>query len=186
MADSANLSLHSDRGPINIERKKNTMNTKPNLLALVLVAAGVWGLSPVSHADAVDGFAGATADKAHYGAIFQLDSGGEGAIKKTLNNIENLLHDPRLAGKVSVELIANSKGFSVYVKGNSFEKQLRHLQEQGVILSQCANTLRELHVDRQDLYPFVSIVPSGVGELTIRESQGWAYIHPTPPEAEPL
>ncbi|HVB46768.1 MAG TPA: hypothetical protein VNF69_00105, partial [Burkholderiales bacterium] len=107
-------------------------------------------------------------------------------IKKTLNNIENLLHDPRLKGKVQIELIANSKGFAIYAKHNGFEKKLRALQKDGVILSQCANTLRELHVDRSDLYPFVSIVPSGMGEITIREAQGWAYIHPTPPSPKDL
>ncbi|OYV42265.1 MAG: hypothetical protein B7X10_06775 [Burkholderiales bacterium 21-58-4] len=55
------------------------------------------------------------------------------------------------------------------------------LKEHGVILAQCANTLRELHVDRKDLYPFITIVPAGVGEITLRQAQGWAYIHPTPP-----
>ena len=127
-------------------------------------------------------FHGATANPHHeYGAIFHLDSGGNHAIKKTLNNIENLLNDPRVKGHIHVELLANSKGFDVYVKNNGFEKKLRHLKAEGVILAQCSNTLRELHIARKDLYPFISIVPSGVGEITLRESQGWAYIHPAPP-----
>lgn len=151
--------------------------------AMALTAMGFLG---AMSAGADGEFKGAVADKAHYGAIFQLDSGSEGSIKKTLNNIENLLHDPRVAGKIQVELLANSKGFNVYVKNNGLEPRLRHLQEEGVILAQCSNTLRELHVDRNDLYPFVSVVPSGVGEITLRESQGWAYIHPSPPESEPM
>ena len=127
----------------------------------------------------------ATAEANHeYGAIFQIDSGGEGSIKKTLNNIENLLNDPRLKGHIHIELLANSKGFDVYVKNNGFEKKLEHLQKEGVILAQCSNTLRELHVERKDLYPFITIVPSGVGEITLRQAQGWAYIHPTPPDAQ--
>ena len=145
---------------------------------LALVAAG--------NAAAASGFSGAKPTKAHYGAIFQIDAGSEGAIKKTLTNIANLLHDPRLKGKVKIELIANSKGFAVYVKGNGFEKRLRELQKDGVILAQCSNTLHELHVDRNDLYPFISVVPSGMGEITIREAQGWAYIHPTPPSPNNL
>lgn len=117
-----------------------------------------------------------------YGAIFHLDSGGDHAIKKTLNNIENLLHDPRLKGHIHVELLANSKGYDVYVKHNGFEKKLEHLKKEGVILAQCSNTLHELHIERKHLYPFITMVPSGVGEITLRESQGWAYIHPAPPE----
>lgn len=140
-------------------------------------------LSLSASAGTAGDYHGAIANKAQYNVIFHLDAGGTPAIKKTLNNIENILHDPRLAGKLHVELIANSKGFDVYVKNNGFEEKLKHLQAEGVILAQCANTLKELHIDRNDLYPFISIVPSGMGEITIRETQGWAYIHPSaPPE----
>jgi Uncharacterized conserved protein len=148
-----------------------------------LFAAGVLGIATLAGSACASAaeFHGATATAKHYGAIFQIDSGGPGAIKKTLNNIENLLHDPRLKGKVTVELLANSKGYDVYVKNNGFEKKLEHLKAEGVILAQCANTLHELKIDRGDLYSFVSVVPSGVGEITIRQAEGWAYIHPTPP-----
>ncbi len=142
-----------------------------------ICAAVLFNATPAKAAD----FAGAQASKSHYGAIFQIDAGGEATIKKTLNNIENLMSDPRLKGKIEIELIANSKGFAVYVKNNGFEAKLKHLQEEGVILAQCSNTLRELKIDRKDLYPFISVVPSGMGEITLREAQGWAYIHPSPP-----
>ena len=147
--------------------------------------AGVFLLAGVASAHARD-FHGAIATKSHYGAIFQIDAGGNGIIKKTLTNIENLLQDPRLKGKVTVELIANSKGFDVYVKGNGFKNRLLRLQRQGVILAQCGNTLRELHVNRHDLYSFVHVVPSGVGEIVIREAEGWAYIHPSTPKPNRL
>ena len=145
-----------------------------------MCALALLGAAPAQAAS----FSGAKATKGHYGAIFQIDEGGEATIKKTLNNIENLMNDPRLKGKIQIELIANSKGFATYVKNNGFEEKLKHLQKEGVLLAQCSNTLKELHVDRNDLYPFVSIVPSGMGEITLRESQGWAYIHPTPPNPD--
>jgi intracellular sulfur oxidation DsrE/DsrF family protein len=138
---------------------------------------------PLGAAAATGAYHGATASRSHYNVIFHLDAGGTPAIKKTLTNIENILHDPRLAGKLHVELIANSNGFDVYVKNNGFEDKLKQLQGEGVILAQCANTLKEKHVDRKDLYSFISIVPSGMGEIAIREAEGWAYIHPSaPPE----
>lgn len=34
-------------------------------------------------------------------------------------------------------------------------------------------------MDRRNLYSFIPIVPSGMGEIAIREAEGWAYIHPT-------
>lgn len=131
--------------------------------------------------------AGAQPTKAQYGVIFQIDQGSQGAIKKTLNNIKNILGDSRFKGhKLQVELIANSKGFAAYVKGNGFEKELRQLKADGVELAQCANTLRELHVDRTNLYGFINVVPSGMGEIVIREAQGWAYIHPSAPPSNEL
>jgi intracellular sulfur oxidation DsrE/DsrF family protein len=147
------------------------------------IAAAMGAVLLLSTGTALAGTTQGAAANPHdeYGAIFQLDSGGNHAIKKTLNNIENLLQDPRVKGHVKVELLANSKGFDVYVKNNGFEKQLQHLKGQGVILAQCSNTLRELHISRKDLYPFVTIVPSGVGEITLRQAQGWAYIHPSAP-----
>ncbi len=148
-------------------------------LGAVAVVTAVLGIP--GQAAAAGGFHGASATKSSYGAIFQIDNGNNGAIKKTLNNVENLLDDPRLKGKVKIELIANSKGYAIYVKNNGFEKRLLNLRKQGVILAQCNNTLRELHVSRSSLYPFVSIVPSGMGEITLRESEGWAYIHPSSP-----
>ncbi len=159
---------------------------RANMRGLTLgVMAGALLLGGLGTANA-SGFHGATATESHYGAIFQLDAGGNKAIKKTLNNIENLLHDKRVEGKITVELIANSGGFDVYVKNNGFEKKLRHLQKEGVILAQCSNTLREKHISRSDLYSFIHVVPSGVGEITLRESQGWAYIHPSTPNPNRL
>jgi len=142
----------------------------------------------ISANSALAGVAVPAASHSHheYGAIFHLDSGGDHAIKKTLNNIENLLKDPRVKGHIHIELLANSKGYDVYVKNNGFEKKLRHLQKEGVILAQCANTLREKHINRNNLYSFIKLVPSGVGEITLRESEGWAYIHPAPPPANSL
>ncbi len=162
--------------------KKLSMTTQK--IGFTAATALLAACLPLSAAAGTSGnYQGAMPNKAQYNVIFHLDAGGVPAIKKTLNNIENILHDPRLAGKLHVELIANSKGFDVYVKNNGFEDKLKHLQAEGVILAQCANTLKELHVDRNDLYPFISIVPSGMGEITIREAQGWAYIHPSaPPE----
>ena len=144
--------------------------------ALMLAAVSQWASAAVVKAPAEP------RPGMHYGVVVQLDNGGPLAIKKTLTNIENLLNDPRLKGHITVELVANSKGYDVYVKGNGVEERLKKLQEEGVILAQCANTLKELHVDRSDLYPFITIVPSGMGEITLREAQGWAYIHPGAPK----
>lgn len=123
-------------------------------------------------------FHGAMASKSHYNAIYQLDVNNPKVMSRTLRNIDNVLNDPRLKGKLTVELIAYAGGTNIYFKGNRFGKKLRELHNKGVILAQCNNTLHERHISKSRLYPFVSIVPSGNGELIIREAQGWSVVKP--------
>jgi uncharacterized protein len=162
-----------------MNRKQTTRTGSGTARCMTACAAVALGLAAGSAFAA-----GAQPTRSEYGVIFHIDRGDQATIKKTLNNVENLLHDPRFKGrKLHIELLANSKGFEVYAKNNGFEKKLRTLQGDGVELAQCANTLRELHIDRHDLYGFIKIVPSGMGEITIREAEGWAYIHPSSPPA---
>ncbi len=123
-------------------------------------------------------FTGAKATLKNYKALYILNNGDEKKITGTLRNMKNALDDPRLKGKLDLELIAFGDGVAVYDKNGIFEKTLRELQSRGVILAQCENTLRERHIDKSTLYDFISYVPSGNGEIIIRQYQGWAVVHP--------
>ncbi len=123
-------------------------------------------------------FTGATAGKKMYHAIYQLDNSDPGIIEKTIRNINNALHDPRLTGRIEIELIAFSGGTDAYMKNGRYEEALKSLVEKGVIVSQCNNTLIERKINRDQLYNFIAIVPSGNGELIIRQAEGWSVIKP--------
>ena len=123
-------------------------------------------------------FKGATASKKSYKAIFQLDSNDPKIITKTIRNINNALNDPRLEGKLQIELIAFSGGTDAYLKQSPYEDDLSKLVRRGVIVTQCNNTLKERKIDPSEIYNFIAIVPSGVGELIVRQSDGWAVIKP--------
>lgn len=123
-------------------------------------------------------FTGAKARKKHYNAVYQLNTDDPKIINATLRNISNALEDPRLKGKLTVELVAFSGGWEVFNKENDYGEKLLALKKKGVILSQCHNTLLERHISPSQLLPFVSIVPSGNGELIIRQAQGWSIVKP--------
>lgn len=123
-------------------------------------------------------FTGAEAKLKHYKALYIINTADEKRITGTLRNIKNALEDPRLNGKLEIELIAFGDGVSVYKKTSPFEQTLKDLQQQGVLLAQCENTLRERKIEKNTLFPFISFVPSGNGEIIIRHYQGWATIHP--------
>lgn len=123
-------------------------------------------------------FTGAKATLKSYKALYVLNSGDEKKITSTLRNIKNALEDPRLKGKLEVELIAFGDGVAVYSRTGAFEQTLKELKARGVVLAQCENTVRERHIEKSSLFDFISFVPSGNGEIIIRQYQGWAVVHP--------
>lgn len=106
-------------------------------------------------------FTGAKLTLKSYNALYILNSNDNKKIKATLRNLDNALEDPRLKGKLHVELIAFGDGVSVFMKSNPYEETLKNLQAKGVILAQCNNTVRERKIDKNDLFDFISYVPSG-------------------------
>ena len=147
---------------------------------LLLCGALLWVSSSLfaQTAAAVSGFKGAQATKKHYRALYVLNSGEEKKITGIIRNINNALNDPRLKGKLEVELIVFGDGVAVYDRTGKYQESLKALADRGVILAQCENTLRERKIDKKDLFDFISYVPSGNGEIIIRSAQGWAIVHP--------
>ena len=123
-------------------------------------------------------YTGATAQQKAYRAVYQIDVKDPAVIAKTLRNIKNALNDPRLKGKLKIELVAFSDGVATYLKSSPYEESLKDLINQGVLVVQCANTLKEKNMKRSEIFDFVGIVPSGNGELIIRQAEGWAIIKP--------
>jgi uncharacterized protein len=144
------------------------------MLAATFLTAKTFAQSTVDPA----AFHGATANLKEYKALYILNSADEKKIKGTLRNINNALEDPRLKGKLQVELVAFGDGVDVFKKTNHYDTILTNLQKKGVLLAQCENTIRERKINKDDLWNFISFVPSGNGEIIIRQYQGWATVHP--------
>lgn len=144
------------------------------MLAASLIATKGFSQSTKEPAE----FHGATANLKAYKALYILNSSDEKKIKGTLRNINNALEDPRLKGKLEVELVAFGDGVDVFKKTSHYDTLLTNLQKKGVLLAQCENTIRERKISKDDLLSFISYVPSGNGEIIIRQYQGWATVHP--------
>ncbi len=123
-------------------------------------------------------FHGAVANKKAYNALYILNQSDEKKVKSVLRNINNALDDPRLKGKIHIELVAFGDGVELFKKSNHYDTLLLALQNRGVILAQCSNTIKERKISKDELWPFISYVPSGNGEIIIRQYQGWATVHP--------
>ena len=123
-------------------------------------------------------FQGAKTTLKNYNALYILNQSDDKKIKGVLRNISNALEDPRLKGKLHVELVAFGEGVELFKKSNHYDTLLLKLYNKGVILAQRLNTIREKNISKDELWPFISYVPSGNGEIIIRQYQGWAIVHP--------
>jgi hypothetical protein len=123
-------------------------------------------------------YTGAKPTMDNYHAIYQLNVNDPKIIEMAIRNINNAMADPRLAGKLQIELIAYADGTEAYMKGGKYEGDLKMLVQKGVIVAQCEHTLKSRNISRDKLYDFIAIVPTANGELILRHAEGWAIIKP--------
>ena len=166
------------QSPGDYHPKKNIYSMKKTamvfLLALVCLTSKTFSQMATNPKD----FHGAKTNLKSYKALYVLNESGEKKIKSVIRNINNSLDDPRLKGKLQVELVVFGDGVGIFKKSNHYDTLLLALQKRGVILAQCENTIEERKISKDELWPFISYVPSGNGEIIIRQYQGWVIVHP--------
>lgn len=120
----------------------------------------------------------AKANKKQYNALYVINESDENKIKAIIRNVGNALEDPRLKGKLQVELLAFGGGVEMFKKDNSYELLLTTLKDKGVIMVMCENTLKEKKISKSELFDFVNYTPSANGEIILRQYEGWAVVKP--------
>ena len=115
----------------------------------------------------------------------------KGALRNIQNHInavgkENLdlrvvMHGNGVSLVLLPDALDKVKGFKSANASPEMQASIDGLKNQGVAFKVCANTLKGRKVNQEnDLYMVedADIVPSGVAELGILQSQGFAYIKP--------
>ena len=111
-----------------------------------------------------------------YQVIFHVDEIEKS--KLALVNINNLINDLG-EENLEIELLANSEAVKLMLKdSNELSEQLNSLKLKNVNFAACANSLRQMNFDKELLFAFCTVVPSGVGELVIKQTNGYTYIKP--------
>lgn len=151
---------------------------KGSYFLALLFAIGI-GQKALAQTTAVTNtFHGAQATRKSYKALYVLNESEEKKMRAVIRNINNVLEDPRLKGKLQIELVVFGDGVELFKKTNGFDSLLTGLQKKGVLLAQCENTLRERKISKEELWPFISFVPSANGEIILRQYEGWAVVKP--------
>lgn len=111
-----------------------------------------------------------------YKVIFHIDEIEKSTL--VIGNINNLILDLG-EENLQVELLANSEAVKLMLEDSSgFTEKLENLKLKNVDIVVCANSLHQLNLEKKQLFDFCIVVPSGVGELARKQSEGYAYIKP--------
>ena len=95
----------------------------------------------------------------------------------TLCNVQNLLSSGE---DMTIEVLANAEAVRIFtLPGQKDTLQgIAELAQNGVTFAVCNHALSAYQIAREELSPFVTVVPVGVLELTRRQAEGYAYIKP--------
>jgi intracellular sulfur oxidation DsrE/DsrF family protein len=108
--------------------------------------------------------------------VVEVNVAGPDAWNGILNNIENL-GKAFAPDEVQIESVSHGKGLGLLLKTNTaMRERLEQAAARGVVFAACQNTMRHQHVTKEDLFPFVITVDSGVAEVVRKQEAGWSYL----------
>jgi uncharacterized protein len=116
------------------------------------------------------------AQPAKHKVVFELNAPAPSGWDQIFNNVRNL---QQIFGKdgVQVEVVFLGKGLTMLLKTNAdYAERLKEAADKGVVLAACQNTMRNMKVKSEDLFPFSTEVDSGVAELVRKQEAGYSYI----------
>jgi intracellular sulfur oxidation DsrE/DsrF family protein len=107
-------------------------------------------------------------------AVIQLDTPDQDAWGQVLRQIENLLLEDESA---SIEVVCSGRGIDLIRRDTThLSIELNNLASRGISFVACNNSLRQRAIGQDELFSFVTIVPSAVGELIRAQRDGKAYL----------
>lgn len=110
------------------------------------------------------------------GVVVHLAEGDPRRQETVLRNVSNLLR--ALGEDAVVELVTHGPGVELCTGETGLAETVAGLQDRGVAVCACGNTIEARKLSAVDLLPGVTVVPSGIAHLVFRQRQGWSYLRP--------
>lgn len=108
--------------------------------------------------------------------VFEFSSDRQESWESLLNNVQNVQKALGLE-KTEVEVVAHGEGIGLLLITNTkLQDRIKQVAEKGVVFAACENTMRRKNIKKEDLFPFVKTVDSGVAEVVRKQEAGWSYI----------
>jgi len=109
--------------------------------------------------------------------VFHLIAADPQHQRTALTIAENLTDDDAVEIE-DIAIVAQADGIGPLTAGGDGSDMVESLLESGLSVKACSNTLDLKDLAESDLVDGVETVPSGGGELTRLQSEGYAYIRP--------
>lgn len=107
--------------------------------------------------------------------VMQLSGNDTLLWKGLMNNLKNL--KAGWGDNVEIEVVTHGPGIQMLMKANTTQQEkIAHFKKMGVVFVVCENTMREKNVTKDQLIPEAGTVKMGVGEVVMKQEQGWSYI----------
>lgn len=110
-----------------------------------------------------------------YKIVFDLSSSDTADQSTVLRQFNNVL---KAAPGTQLEVVCHGQAAYMLVKNKGyFEERMNELKGKGnVTYKVCANSMKRLNIDKNDLMPIAEIVPVAILELSEKQLKGWSYI----------
>ena len=116
-----------------------------------------------------------TTPTAAHKVVIQLNSADTAAWGGVIGNVKNL--SKIWPTNLSVEVVVHGKALDFLVAAKShLVADVEQLTKKGIVFNACENTMGKYGITKQMLIPSVTTVPSGVGEVILKQEQGWSYL----------
>lgn len=94
---------------------------------------------------------------------------------QALGNVENLLEE---YPEAEIAVVTNTSAVTILKEGSQFEDGIEELADRGVAFKACSNSIENTAMEEEELIDAVDVVPSGVGEISRLQDEGYGYIKP--------
>ena len=113
--------------------------------------------------------------KTKHQVVIQLTSGDTLVWKAVMNNLKHLKE--AWGDSVTIEVVAHGPGIDFLLSAKTTQqKEIAVFKSQGVVFMGCANTLKARNLTKEALIPEAMVVPSGIGEVIMKQEEGWSYL----------
>ena len=107
--------------------------------------------------------------------VIQLTSNDTLVWKGLMSNLKNLTAG--WGDGVQIEVVAHGAGIEMLMTSKTTQQQkITEFKKKGIVFVGCENTMRERKIAKEAIIAEAGFVPMGVGEIIMKQEQGWSYL----------